>query len=149
MEEAGFYVCQPPKIVNNYRLKGIHFFDDSDKSHEFLFCDSVNLCLNKIKMIALIKSLLGLGEKVHVKELIANGAIVLDVRSPAEFKDGHIKGSLNFPLQNLNSQMNKLKKEQVIVTCCRSGSRSGMAKRMLKANGFQHVHNGGSWTNLN
>ena len=90
-------------------------------------------------MIALIKSLLGLGEKVNVKELIANGAIVLDVRSPAEFKDGHIKGALNFPLQNLTSQMNKLKKEQVIVTCCRSGSRSGMAKRMLKSNGFQEV----------
>ena len=100
-------------------------------------------------MIALIKSLLGLGEKVNVKELMANGAIVLDVRSPAEFKDGHIKGALNFPLQNLTSQMNKLKKEQVIVTCCRSGSRSGMAKRMLKSNGFLHVHNGGPWTNFN
>ena len=99
-------------------------------------------------MITLIKSLLGLGEKVNVKELIANGAIVLDVRSPAEFKDGHIKGAHNFPLQNLTSQMNKLKKEQVIVTCCRSGSRSGMAKRMLKSNGFLHVHNGGPWTNL-
>jgi len=122
--------------------------DVADKSHEFLFYDSVDLCLNKTKMIALIKSLLGLGEKVNVKELIANGAIVLDVRSPAEFKDGHIKGALNFPLQNLTSQMNKLKKEQVIVTCCRSGSRSGMAKRMLKSNGFLHVHNGGPWTNL-
>ena len=99
-------------------------------------------------MIELIKSLLGLGEKVNVKELMANGAIVLDVRSPAEFKDGHIKGALNFPLQNLTSQMNKLKKEQVIVTCCRSGSRSGMAKRLLKANGFEQVHNGGAWTSL-
>ena len=59
-------------------------------------------------MIELIKSLLGLGEKVNVKELMANGAIVLDVRSPAEFKDGHIKGALNFPLQNLTSQMNKM-----------------------------------------
>jgi len=47
-------------------------------------------------MIALIKSLLGLGEKVNVNELIANGAIVLDVRTPAEFKDGHIKGHLIF-----------------------------------------------------
>jgi len=99
-------------------------------------------------MIALIKSLLGLGEKVNVKELMANGAIVLDVRSPAEFKDGHIKGALNFPLQNLTTQMNKLKKDQVIITCCRSGSRSGMANRLLKSNGFQHVHNGGPWTNL-
>jgi rhodanese-related sulfurtransferase len=122
--------------------------DVADKCHEFQFSNSVDLHINKTKMIALIKSLLGLGEKVNIKELIANGATVLDVRSPAEFKDGHIKGALNFPLQNLTSQMNKLKKEQVIVTCCRSGSRSGMAKHMLKSNGFLQVHNGGPWTNL-
>jgi len=134
--------------VNKYRRKGIHFFDVSDKSHELRWMNPVDLPINNIKMIALIKSLLGLGEKVNIKELMANGAIVLDVRTPSEFKDGHIKGALNFPLQNLNSQMNKLKKEQVIVTCCRSGSRSGMAKRMLKSNGFLQVHNGGPWTNL-
>lgn len=99
-------------------------------------------------MIALIKNLFGIGPKINVKELIASGAIVLDVRSPAEFKDGHIQGALNFPLPNLSSQMNKLKKEQVIVTCCRSGSRSAMAKRILKSNGFPQVHNGGPWTNL-
>ena len=87
-------------------------------------------------MIPLIKSLLG---------FIAKGAIVLVVRSPAEFKNGHIQGALNFPLPSLNTQMNKLKKEQVII---RSGSRSGMAKRMLKSNGFLQVHNGGPWTNL-
>jgi len=134
--------------VNKYRRKGIHFFDVSDKSHELRWMNPVDLPINNIKMIALIKSLLGLGEKVNIKELMDNGAIVLDVRTPSEFKDGHIKGALNFPLQNLNSQMNKLKKEQVIVTCCRSGSRSGMAKRMLKSNGFLQVHNGGPWTNL-
>ena len=134
--------------MNKYRRKGIHFFDVSDKSHELRWMNPVDLPINNIKMIALIKSLLGLGEKVNIKELMANGAIVLDVRTPSEFKDGHIKGALNFPLQNLNSQMNKLKKEQVIVTCCRSGSRSGMAKRMLKSNGFLQVHNGGPWTNL-
>ena len=123
-------------------------YEVSDKCHEFQFSNSVDLCLNKTKMIALIKKLFRIGPKINVKELIASGAIVVDVRTPTEFKDGHMKGALNFPLQNLTSQMNKLKKEQVIVTCCRSGSRSGMAKRMLKSNGFLHVYNGGPWTNL-
>ena len=123
-------------------------YEVSDKCHEFQFSNSVDLCLNKTKMITLIKKLFGIGPKINVKELIASGAIVVDVRTPTEFKDGHMKGALNFPLQNLTSQMNKLKKEHVIVTCCRSGSRSGMAKRMLKSNGFLHVHNGGPWTNL-
>jgi rhodanese-related sulfurtransferase len=99
-------------------------------------------------MIELIKNLLGFGPKVNMKELIASGALVVDVRTPAEYKDGHVKGAINLPLQTLGNNLNKLKKDQVIITCCRSGSRSGMAKRMLKANGFEQVHNGGPWTNL-
>jgi len=99
-------------------------------------------------MLTLLKNLLGIGPKVDLNELMASGALVVDVRTPAEYKDGHIKGSINLPLQTLGNNLNKLKKDQVIITCCRSGSRSGMAKRMLKANGFEQVHNGGPWTNL-
>jgi phage shock protein E len=99
-------------------------------------------------MIELIKNLLGFGPKVNMKELMASGALVVDVRTPAEYKDGHVKGAINLPLQTLGNNLNKLKKDQVIITCCRSGSRSGMAKRMLKANGFEQVHNGGPWTSL-
>jgi rhodanese-related sulfurtransferase len=99
-------------------------------------------------MLTLLKNLLGIGPKVDLNELMANGAIVVDVRTPAEFKDGHVKGSINLPLQTLNANLNKLKKDQVIITCCRTGSRSGMAKRMLKTKGFEQVHNGGAWTNL-
>ncbi len=99
-------------------------------------------------MIELIKNLLGFGPKINMKELMASGALVVDVRTPAEYKDGHVKGAINLPLQTLGNNLNKLKKDQVIITCCRSGSRSGMAKRMLKANGFEQVHNGGAWTSL-
>ena len=99
-------------------------------------------------MIELIKNLLGFGPKVDLNELMASGALVVDVRTPAEYKDGHVKGSINLPLHTLGNNVNKLNKDQVIITCCRSGSRSGMAKRMLKANGFEQVHNGGAWTNL-
>ena len=99
-------------------------------------------------MIELIKNLLGFGPKINIKELMASGALVIDVRTPAEYKDGHVKGAINLPLQTLGNNLNKLKKDQVIITCCRSGSRSGMAKRMLKANGFEQVHNGGAWTSL-
>jgi rhodanese-related sulfurtransferase len=99
-------------------------------------------------MLTLLKNLLGIGPKVDLNELMASGAVVVDVRTPAEYKDGHVKGSINLPLQTLGNNLNKLKKDQVIITCCRSGSRSDMAKRMLKANGFEQVHNGGAWTNL-
>ena len=87
-------------------------------------------------MLTLLKNLLGIGPKVDLNELMALGAIVVDVRTPSEYKDGHVKGSINLPLQTLNANLNKLKKDQVIITCCRSGNRSGMARRMLKSNGF-------------
>jgi rhodanese-related sulfurtransferase len=99
-------------------------------------------------MLQFIKNILGIGPKVDITALIAKGATVIDVRTPAEYKDGHVKGSINLPLQTLGSQMNKLKKDQVIVTCCRSGSRSGMARRQLLAAGFTQVHNGGPWNSI-
>jgi rhodanese-related sulfurtransferase len=99
-------------------------------------------------MLQLIKNLLGLGPKVDIQALITEGATIVDVRTPAEYKDGHVKGSMNLPLQTLGSQMNKLKKDEVIITCCRSGSRSGMARRQLKAAGFTQVYNGGPWNSI-
>ncbi len=99
-------------------------------------------------MLQFIKNILGIGPKVDITALIAQGATVVDVRTPAEYKDGHVKGSINLPLQTLGSQMNKLKKDQVIITCCRSGSRSGMARRQLQAAGFKQVYNGGAWNSI-
>lgn len=99
-------------------------------------------------MLQFIKKILGGGPKANIGELLANGAVILDVRSPGEYASGHIKGSLNIPLNALPMQMAKLKKDKPIITCCASGMRSGSAKSMLKANGFAEVHNGGSWFNL-
>ena len=85
---------------------------------------------------------------MDIQALIENGAKIVDVRTPAEYKDGHVKGSINLPLQTLGSQMNKLKKDEVIITFCRSGSRSGMARRQLQAAGFTQVYNGGPWNSI-
>lgn len=99
-------------------------------------------------MIELLKRILGLGPKVNYKELIANGAKIVDVRTPNEYKSGNIKGSINLPLQTLSSNLGRLKKDEVIITCCASGMRSSSAKSLLKSNGFTQVYNGGSWINL-
>ena len=99
-------------------------------------------------MISLLKNLFGFGPKVDYKALFADGAILVDVRTPSEFRDGHIQGAINLPLQTLDSNLNKLKKDQVIITCCRSGSRSGMARRQLQAAGYTQVYNGGAWSSL-
>ena len=99
-------------------------------------------------MINTLKNLLGLGPKVDYADLVKQGAIILDVRSPGEYKQGHIKGSLNTPLNDLSQHIPKLKKDTTIITCCASGMRSASAKSILKSNGFIQVHNGGGWSSL-
>src|SRR5690554_7571909 len=81
--------------------------------------------------------LFGGGPKVDFAELKKNGAVILDVRSPGEFKSGHIKGAKNIPLQELNRKLSGLKKDKVIITCCASGNRSGSAKNILKNAGYE------------
>jgi phage shock protein E len=99
-------------------------------------------------MINTLKKLFGLGPKVDYAALIKQGSIILDVRSPAEYKQGHIKGSINAPLNELSKHISKLKKETAVITCCASGMRSASAKSILKSNGFTQVYNGGSWSSL-
>lgn len=89
------------------------------------------------------------GPKVDYATLVKSGAMILDVRTPEEFKRGHIKGAVNIPLQTLHNQLNRLNKEKTIITCCASGMRSASAKSMLKSAGFRDVHNGGGWMSLN
>lgn len=100
-------------------------------------------------MLDSLKRLFGLGPKVDFKELVQQGAVVLDVRSKGEYTGGHIKGSMNISVDALGSNLNRLKnKDKPIITCCASGMRSASAKNMLKANGYTQVYNGGGWASL-
>lgn len=99
-------------------------------------------------MIQAIKKLLGLGPKVDYADLLKKGAIILDVRSKGEFQGGHIKGSINIPVDMLRNNLSKLKKDKPVITCCASGMRSASAKSILKSNGFTEVYNGGGWVTL-
>lgn len=97
--------------------------------------------------MGLLSTLFGNKNKVDLGELIANGAQIIDVRTPQEYKDGHIKKSVNIPLDKLNGQLKKISKNKPVITCCASGMRSSSAKSILQKAGYD-VHNGGSWTNL-
>jgi phage shock protein E len=99
-------------------------------------------------MINFIKNILGFGTPVNFSELVKNGAMIIDVRTKDEYQGGHIKGSINIPLDTLSSNLSKIKKDKVVITCCASGMRSASAKSILKSNGFPEVHNGGGWMRL-
>jgi rhodanese-related sulfurtransferase len=97
--------------------------------------------------MGLLSALFGKKEKVNFKELAQNGAIILDVRTTAEFSSGHIKDAKNIAVQQLSTQVSKLNKNKIIITCCASGMRSASAASILKKAGF-NAYNGGSWQSL-
>ena len=74
------------------------------------------------------------------------GAVYVDVRSAEEFASGNAPGTINIPLPELGNRLGELSKASPVVLCCASGTRSGMAKLLLKKNGFSRVHNIGTWT---
>ena len=83
-----------------------------------------------------------------VPTLMNQGGQIVDVRSEVEFAYGHKDGSINIPLGVLKNRMKELDNTKPIILCCASGSRSGLAKRTLMANGFKDVHNAGTWRSL-
>ena len=99
-------------------------------------------------MITRLKNLIGLGTPINFAELVKKGAIILDVRTKGEYLNGHVKGSVNIPLDTLNSKLSLLNKSKPIITCCASGMRSASAKQLLKSKGYTEVHNGGGWSSL-
>lgn len=100
-------------------------------------------------MITTLKKILGFGPSINYSELVQQEAIILDVRSKAEFSGGHIKGAINIPVNVLNNHLGQLKdKDKTIITCCASGMRSASAKSILQSHGYKNVHNGGGWSSL-
>lgn len=72
----------------------------------------------------------------------AAGAVLLDVRSPQEYREGHIPGSQNVPLQQLDKVEEVTEnKDTVLYVYCRSGARSRQAVSLLQAMGYTNVHN--------
>jgi len=78
---------------------------------------------------------------------LRNGAVLMDVRSPAEYDSGHLKGAINLPVQQIDARIGGLIKDknQVILLHCQTGDRSSTAQKRLIALGYTQVHNLGSY----
>ena len=82
------------------------------------------------------------------RELVASGARLIDVRSPAEFAAAHISGARNIPVGAVGKRASDIgDKERPVIVYCASGTRSAMAKRTLKSAGFRQVYNLGAMHN--
>ena len=101
-----------------------------------------------ITMFGLFKNLFGQQDNSQLKEVLADNAFLVDVRTPSEFASGSVKGAVNIPLDKISGQLPKFKNKKHIVVFCRSGNRSGQAKQILEKDGFENVINGGTWNNV-
>lgn len=84
----------------------------------------------------------------NIAQLVADGALLVDVRRPDEFAEGHVAGSINIEHNTILAHTAQLKEANHIIVFCRSGNRSGMAKAMLENVGFTNVTNGGTWKDM-
>ncbi len=74
---------------------------------------------------------------------------IVDVRTPAEFAEGHVEGSINIPLDEVEGRIAEFKQlGSPLILCCRSGARSGRAVEFLKSQGLSDLYNGGGWIDV-
>lgn len=99
--------------------------------------------------MSFLQSLFGGAKTADLKNLIEEGAYLVDVRGPGEFAQGSVRGAVNIPLDTITAQIAKFKNKKNIIVFCRSGNRSGQAKIILEQQGIQNVVNGGTWENVN
>lgn len=83
-----------------------------------------------------------------ILQAMEKGAVIIDVRSPNEFKGGHIQGSRNIPVNEIRSKVDMIRKwNKPVITVCLSGGRSAAAKSVLESAGIE-AYNGGPWYSL-
>ncbi|MDA8596576.1 MAG: rhodanese-like domain-containing protein [Flavobacteriaceae bacterium] len=83
-----------------------------------------------------------------IQAYLDKGAVVVDVRTPGEYAEGHVKGSKNIVLDTIADNLETIKGFNApIITVCRSGARSGSAQSFLANQGID-VINGGPWNNV-
>ncbi|MFN4079745.1 MAG: rhodanese-like domain-containing protein [Saprospiraceae bacterium] len=99
-------------------------------------------------MFDFLKKMFNSAPEVDYRQLTQQGALILDVRSPEEYKGGHIPGSTNIPLDQLAGKIQSIvRQKKPVITVCRSGARSGMAVDILRRAGVE-AYNGGPWGSL-
>jgi phage shock protein E len=93
-------------------------------------------------------SILGIGNG-RIKEALRRGAIVIDIRTAAEFDRGKVRDSINIPLDRININLKRIvQMSSPIVICSNSDSENERVIDVLKANGVKEIYNGGNWTRL-
>lgn len=81
---------------------------------------------------------------LRARALVEDGATLLDVRTPAEFAQGHLPNAVNIPVDAIARRVGELDRTKPVIVYCRSGHRSQGAGKQLRNLGFRDVYDLGS-----
>ena len=100
--------------------------------------------------VIVLKRLLGGGKVASsiVKQKLESGAMIVDIRTPDEFRDGAYPGAKNIPLSDLSRRLGEIPKDRPVVLYCASGARSSSAARAMKQAGYSDVINAGGLADM-
>ena len=91
---------------------------------------------------------MGLGN-AKIKEALRRGAIVIDIRTAAEFDREKVSDSINIPIDRININLRRIvQMNRPIIICSNSDSENERVIDVLKANGVREIYNGGNWTKM-
>ena len=81
--------------------------------------------------------------KDDLNSYIKQGAIIIDVRSPQEFREGHIDGAISIPDYQIKKEIERKipNKNEIIIVYCSTGHRSQKSKKILERLGYKNVYN--------
>jgi len=103
-------------------------------------------------MFLLVLLLSACSNEAQIKawNMIDDGGLIVDVRTPGEYRSGHLPGAKLIPVGTISAKLAEFgdDKNRPIVVYCKSGSRSGRAESILKSAGFTNVFNGGGYSSL-
>ena len=102
-----------------------------------------------LAVVAVVYMLKRVGQisRKDARSHLKNGALVIDVRSPAEFNSGHLSNAMNLPLEEIETALPRRVKDknQLLLLHCQSGARSGVARKKLNGIGYVNAFNLGSY----
>ena len=109
--------------------------------------ERITRALLAVTTATLISTVSGCGAASEIQS-IPPASQIIDVRTPREFASWHFPGAINIPVRDLERRLRELDTDRNIIVYCRSGSRSSTAKKILMANGYTNVKNGGGLSDM-
>ncbi len=105
------------------------------------------LVIGGVAVAVLLLKRLALVRPEVARDLLKQGAIIIDVRSEREFQQGHLPGAINIPYERLRDELpqHAADKDQALLLHCLSGGRSQIAKGTANKIGYRHAFNLGSY----